>query len=70
MGAGYAAGAGQVPDDEQAVQVGGPHSSLRAEATGLLQCLTRQSQQAQLLGFVDSLAMLNILQKGTACSNH
>ncbi len=55
MGVGYAAGAGQVPDDEQVVRVGGPLSSL--------QCLTRQSQQAPLLGFIDSLAMLNILQQ-------
>ncbi len=62
MGAGYAEGAGQVPDNEQAVRVGGPLSSLRAEAAGLLQCLTRKSQQAPLLGFVDSLAMLNTLQ--------
>ena len=70
MGAGYVAGAGQVPDDEQAVRVGGPLSSLRAEAAGLLQCLIRQNQQAPLLGFVDSLAMLDILQKwGTASFN-
>ena len=70
MGAGYAVGAGQMSDDEQAVRVGGPLSSLRAEAAGLLQCLTRQSQQAPLLGFVDSLGMLDTLQKwGTANFN-
>ena len=70
MGAGYAVGAGQVSDDEQAVRVEGPLSSLRAEAAGLLQCLTRQSQQAPLLGFVDSLGMLDTLQKwGTANFN-
>ena len=46
MGAGYAVGAGQVSDVEQAVRVGGPLSSLQVEAAGLLQCLTRQSQQA------------------------
>ena len=63
MGAGFAVGADPVPAAVLAVRVGGPLSSLRAEAAGLLQLLIlRKTHPAPLLVFVDSLVMLNILQ--------
>jgi ribonuclease HI len=65
MSAGYAVGIGPVPDAELAVRVGGPLSTLRAEAAGLLQLfsLLSENQQAQLLVFIDSLVLLDTLQK-------
>ncbi len=65
MSAGYVVGADPVQVEVLAVRVGGPLSTLRAEAAGLLQLLTRLSriQQAPLLVFIDSLVLLDILQK-------
>ena len=65
MSAGYVVGADPVPVEVLAVRVGGPLSTLRAEAAGLLQLLARLSekQQAPLLVFIDSLVLLDILQK-------
>lgn len=65
MSAGYVVGADPVPEKELAVRVGGPLSTLRAEAAGLLQLLTQlnENQQAPLLVFMDSLVLLDILQK-------
>ena len=72
MGAGFAVGTDKVTAAVLAVRVGGPLSSLRAEAAGLLQllCSLRTSHPAPLLVFVDSLVLLNILQNwGTANFN-
>ena len=65
MSAGYVVGADPVQDEELAVRVGSPLSTLRAEAAGLLQLLTLliENQQAPLLVFMDSLVLLDILQK-------
>jgi hypothetical protein len=66
MSAGYVVGADLVPVEVLAVRVGGPLSTLRAEAAGLLQlllaCLS-EKQQAPLLVFIDNLVLLDILQK-------
>jgi hypothetical protein len=66
MNAGYAAGTGPVPDEELAVRVGGLSSTLRAEADGLLQLLTRMSEypQAPLLVFRDNLVLLAYCRSG------
>ena len=65
MGAGYVVGTDPEPNEGLSVRVGCPLSSLRAEAAGFLQLLTRlsESQQAPLLVFIDSLVLLDILQK-------
>ena len=57
MSAGYVVGADPVPVEVLAVRVGGPLSTLRAEAAGLLQLLAclSEKQQAPLLVFIDSL---------------
>ncbi len=63
MSAGYVVGADPVPVEVLAVRVGGPLSTLRAEAAGLLQLLAclSEKQQAPLLVFIDSLVLLDIL---------
>jgi len=63
MGAGFAVGVDTVPTAVLAVRVGGPLSSLRAEAAGLLQLLDnlRKSHTAPLLVFVDSLVPLLVI---------
>jgi hypothetical protein len=72
MSAGYVVGTGQIPDEELAVRVGGPLSSLHAEAAGLLELLTLlgAEQQALLLVFVDSLVLLDILQSWGRANFH
>ncbi len=57
--------ADHVPVEVLAVRVGGPLSTMRANAAGLLQLLTclSEKQQALLLVFIDSLVLLDILQK-------
>jgi len=53
MNAGYVVGADQVPDDELAVRVGDPLSTLHTEAAGLLQLHTRLGvgQQDPLMAY-------------------
>ena len=67
MGAGYAVGTKRIPSAVLAIRVGGPLSSLRAEAVALLlrihYLLTLPaSAMAPLLVFVDNLTLLLILQ--------
>ncbi len=66
----YVVGADPVPVEVLAVREGGPLSRLRVEAAGLLQLLSRLSekQQAPLPVFIDSLVLLNILQKWVIAS--
>ena len=68
MGAGYAVGTERIPSAVLAIRVGGPLSSLRAEAVALLLLLhylltLPVSEMAPLLVFVDNLTLLLILQK-------
>jgi hypothetical protein len=68
MGAGYALGTERIPTAVFAIRVGGPLSSLRAEAVALLLLLNYlltfpASATAPLLVFVDNLTLLLILQK-------
>jgi len=68
MGAGYALGTERIPTAVFAIRVGGPLSSLRAEAVALLLLLhylltLPASATAPLLVFVDNLTLLLILQK-------
>ena len=68
MGAGYAVGTKRIPSALLAIRVGGPLSSLRAEAVALLLLLhylstLPASAMAPLLIFVDNLTLLLILQK-------
>ncbi len=58
-------GADPVPVEMLSVRVGGPLYTLRAEAADLLQLLTclSEKQQGQLLVFIDSLVLLDILHK-------
>ncbi len=66
--AGNVVGADPVPDEEMAVRFGGPLSTLRAEAAGLLQlliCLSENHQQAPLLVFMDTGSLVLILQNIT-----
>ena len=68
MGAGYALGTERIPSAVLAIRVGGPLSSLRAEAVALLLLINYlltfpASAMAPLLVFVDNLTLLLILQK-------
>jgi hypothetical protein len=69
MGAGYALGTERIPTAVFAIQVGGPLSSLRAEAVAFLLLLLHYlltfpaSAMEPLLVFVDNLTLLLLLQK-------
>jgi hypothetical protein len=64
MGAGYVIGTEQAVELVLSVRVGGPLSTLRAEAASLLQLLIDLCDRSStpLLIFVDSLVLLDILQ--------
>ena len=64
MGAGYVTGTERAVETSFSASVGGPLSTLRAEAASLLQLLRDLSDQSSnpLLVFVDCLVLLDILQ--------
>jgi ribonuclease HI len=67
MGAGFALGTERIPLLQFSAPVGGPVSSMRAEAASLLQYLRRVRaqfpDQHALLIFIDCLVLLDILMK-------
>lgn len=72
MGAGYVIGSEQALESALSVRVGGPLSTLRAEAASLLQLLIdlRGKLSTPLLVFVDSLVLLDILQSWGRATFH
>ena len=72
MGAGYVTGTDQEPESSLSACVGGPLSTLRAEAASLLQLLInlRSRSSTPLLVFVDCLVLLDILQRWGQASFH
>ena len=63
MGAGYVVGIDPVPTLAISVRVGGPLSSLRAEAASLYVLVSRTPSDVHLLVFIDCLGLLLILLK-------
>ena len=61
MGAGYVVGIDPIPLLELSVRVGGPLSSLRAEAASLYVLVSKVQPDVNLLVFVDCLGLLLIL---------
>ena len=72
MGAGYVTGTESEVETALSARVGVPLSSLRAEAASLLQLLIdlRDRSSTALLVFVDSLVLLDILQRWGQVSFH
>jgi len=63
MGAGYVLGIKACPDQELSIRVGGPMSTLRAEAASLYKLLEFVPENEPLLVFTDCLVILLILQR-------
>ena len=72
MGSGYVTGTEREPESSFSACVGGPLSTLRAEAASLLQLLIdlRGRSSTPLLVFVDCLVLLDILQRWGQASFH
>jgi ribonuclease HI len=72
MGSGYVTGTEREPESSFSACVGGPLSTLRAEAASLLQLLIdlRGSSSTPLLVFVDCLVLLDILKRWGQASFH